>query len=616
MELVRRYSQSIRQTVFDEEAMWLCVRVIGAGRKGYPPDESVYEVDPKDSCDFSSERFEQLAQIAASISSEYRDVLSRNNVLTFDDLIKGAVEIQRTIPELQRQYEHIVTDEYQDTSRTQYEFLRTRLGSGQGLTVVGDPDQYIYEWAGADIRNFERMRQDFPDTIQIALEKNYRSTASILRSATAVISQDKNRIPKALYTDNIDGFLPTLSTRISVADEASFLAQEIERLLTPVGGSLFNGNDVAILVRSRHQVHEIVEALKERNIPYRVLTNRECVEPEQIKHIIACLRYVANPYDANALTDMVKFDAPGGRSKGIGPKTIFVILQEAERCGVHSLEVIKRICNKDFNIPRFRHNLYPLMELVEELHRMTMRNIPASELIFHLVQRTDLVNRLQEDDPRSWYRHTRKIESLVEFACCIEDGKGDHVIRPLFRDNPDTAGYPLRMFLQVYALASPVGSAIRAEWSSGNDGAPKVTVMTSHLAKGLEWPIVMIPGVNNKRFFKDEELRRVLYVAFTRAQTLLFVTHSQTQSEFISKCPNKQILFQDKVPDLDDAALSEIAQLLGRAALGEGWERGDEQRPSDDHEGYRRFTSGRVIRNLSAFTAENLMSRLQSKMKG
>ncbi|OCH94361.1 P-loop containing nucleoside triphosphate hydrolase protein [Obba rivulosa] len=184
-ELVRGHSQSIRQTLFHKEATWLCERVMKVGCKGCLWDKNVHE----DSCDFSAKRLEQLAQIAALISQEYQDVLSRNNILTFDGLIERAVELQRTIPELQRQFEHILTDEYQDTSHTQYEFLRTRLGPGQGLTVVGDSDQCIYEWAGADIRNFDRMRQDFPGTNQIVLGKNYRSTASILRSARAVISQ-------------------------------------------------------------------------------------------------------------------------------------------------------------------------------------------------------------------------------------------------------------------------------------------------------------------------------------------------------------------------------------------------------------------------------------------
>ncbi|EMD33518.1 hypothetical protein CERSUDRAFT_76726 [Gelatoporia subvermispora B] len=593
-EVVRAHSPFIRPTTFPREFSWICDYIMQAERGTCSPLEQVYEAG------FSKNRVLQLQEIAIHLSGELRDVMKSHNALSFNDLITYSIKLFKTNPELQKSYEHVLVDEYQDTDRHQYCLLQTMTSTGQGITVVGDPDQSIYGWRGSDYRNVTRMQEDYLGIIQLPLEENYRSTARIVGFALAIISQDKGRIPKDLFTNNIAGCSPMLSMYPSEKAEANFIAEELERLKTSKARDLLNLNDAAILV------YTIAEALRKTGIPYRLLINETISDPEEIKPILECLRFINEPCYAGSLSAMFKL------FNGVGPKVIDAMLKEAERLQTHPLDVMTRICrgNFDGSMPRIRARILAATATLMKLREMLLEEYTASQIVQHLMEKTDTVARLQKTHPEDWYRHVRYFEALLQLCDTMEDKMS--TLRPLLREEPNKPGKSLRMFLQWYPLASSQGCKIRRERLC--DRSSPVTITTCHAAKGLEWPVVFVPFVNDASYATDEE-RRLLYVAITRAQAFLYVTYTKSAksiaSRFISDLPNKDALFHSTPPDFDNIALDEFAQMLGREMPFDGSSKGHPLPGQDQRKRASHWPSS--IRS-GMFTKDNLIDRLRMKI--
>jgi len=359
------------------------------------------------------------------------------------------------------------------------------------------------------------------------------------------------------------------------------------------------------------------------------LARRKNVEPKEVANILACLRFVSNPYDADALSLLVKGLRLGGsdsQSKGMSDKTFKDVLIEAERKGDHLLDVMIGITEGAVDIvkPRRRKSVMPYVELVQELRDMAMKNVRPSEIILRLLQRTNYVASLRSQYPLDWKARVENINELLGFARYLEDDNSipSCIIRPFIPDDPTKEGYPLRLFLQSYVLASPAGCTINAQLSNADreNGRARVTIATCHVSKGLQWPVVMVPSVDKSTYSTEEE-RRVLYVACTRAQALLYLTYTQSRgkilSPFISECPNKDALFQDTTPDLNRATLSECARVLGRTDTGPG----EESVKGSD---FKRTPSGSLHSDADPWypfsptdhTAHHLVTRLHKRMVG
>ncbi|KAJ2926931.1 hypothetical protein H1R20_g10172, partial [Candolleomyces eurysporus] len=462
-----------------------------------------------------------LEVIVAEVYVDYEATLKKNNALDFDDLLVYGVKLFSKHSSVAYWCQHILVDEFQDTNVTQYDLMCAIARTTRSVTIVGDPDQSIYGWRAAEVENLAKMRRDFPNTTQIFLEENYRSTGAILEASLAIVSQDEKRISKSLYTAHPDGISPILYQVSREQEEATFIAVEIKRLIAYMGG-VFRWGDFAILLRYNALSRTIENALQREGIPCRILGGHRFFERLEVKDVLAYLQLVDNPTFEPAFLRVI--NVPG---RGIGEKTLSEILQRAEKAQKSPLELLEGIHDTRIpdSKPSIRKKISSFIQVMKKLRLSAQNGMAPSDLIHQLldiIQYQDHLRRTQQD----WETRWENVKELITFAKEVEEQNSrDSALHSEQEDLAlDDNVSPLRQFLQTSMLSS-------AGDNDTEDSLDKVTISTCHSAKGLEWPVVMVPSVDSSTFpfirsEDEDEERRLLYVACTRAKSLLYITRS------------------------------------------------------------------------------------------
>lgn len=450
----------------------------------------------------------------AEVYREYQRRLRAANAMDFDDLIMNTVVMLQRFPDVKehyrRRFRHILVDEYQDTNHAQYMLVKQLVGTDNDgipqaeLCVVGDADQSIYAFRGATIRNIEEFERDYPRATTVLLEQNYRSTQTILSAANAVISQNSSRRAKHLWTDAGAGEEIRVYRADDEHDEASFLAGEIKRLARQEG---IEHSSVAIFYRTNAASRSIEEQFIRQGVPYRVVGGTRFYERKEVRDLLAYLRLLSNPADEVSLRRIL--NEP---KRGIGEKAESDVDQFAKQQGIGFLEGLRRVREVDGLATRSVSAVLRFVEMLDELQTLVAADEPPSTIVANTIERTGIREQYEKQhDPQAQAR----IENLDEF---------ESVAREFEVSAEDTVS--LADFLEQVALVADADSIPDAE-----NGV--VTLMTLHTAKGLEFPVVFITGMEDRNFPHEmsfgspkelEEERRLAYVGITRARERLYLT--------------------------------------------------------------------------------------------
>ena len=490
-----------------------------------------------------------LAKAVAPVYAALGPALRAANAVSFDDLLVLPVRLLREHLDVREHYatrfEHLLVDEYQDTNHAQYEFVRLIAGPDGNVAVVGDDDQSIYGWRGADVRNILDFERDYPGAHVVRLEENYRSTPGILAVANVVIAQNAERRGKTLRATRPAGEPVTMLKALDDRDEADAIAGEIE---TRRMNLRERPSDIAVLYRTNSQSRTIEESLRRRSIPYRLIGNVRFYDRREVRDLLAWLRLAANPADDEAFRRAIT--AP---RRGIGESTVELMAEVARGAGISLLEMARRAHTVSGLRPAAKTALAEIVRLADRF-RASASESSVDRLIIEILEATGYAEALRAEGPEGLDRFDN-VRAMVEGAAetVVDDG-GELGLRPLDH------------FLQQAML-------VTAADQLGPD-ADAVTLMTVHTAKGLEFPVVFISGMEDGLFplaraFDDptmlEEERRLLYVGITRAERKLFLTWAMSRRRNGELMPGILSSFLTPLSrDLYDAALT--AKLRGSAS--------------------------------------------------
>ncbi|MEA4972643.1 MAG: UvrD-helicase domain-containing protein [Candidatus Metalachnospira sp.] len=442
----------------------------------------------------------------------YQKRLRRNNALDFDDLIYKTVYLFRTRPDVlsvyQERFKYIMVDEYQDTNTSQYELVKLLSGKYGNLCVVGDDDQSIYGWRGANIRNILDFEKDFPNAVVIKLEQNYRSTKNILEAANFVIRNNKARKEKTLWTENDSGNVIHVFRSENDIEEAVFVADVIEK--NAMKGKKYS--DFAVLYRTNAQSRTIEDRFVRRGIPYKLFGGVRFYERKEIKDTIAYLRLIDNSSDAIAIKRIINVP-----KRGIGDKSVEAVEAIAAEKDITLFSALGRVGD----YPELKTRGKKLLEFYDFICNLKKKaeSLPVHELIEAVINDTGYRRELEEDGSDD---AMMRIENMEEFVSKAVE----------FEKTAEEA--TLSAFLEDVALVADIDS-----YNEDDDAA---VLMTLHSAKGLEFPYVFIVGMEEGLFpgarainsgdpKEMEEERRLCYVGITRAKTELFLTHARQRMQ-------------------------------------------------------------------------------------
>lgn len=465
-----------------------------------------HDVSPREYLETEADNFR--SKVIGSVYRAYQEQLKRNNAMDFDDLLVNALHVLRDNPDILAEYQHrfryILVDEYQDTNHIQYEIIRLLAKARQNLCVVGDDDQCIYQWRGADISNILNFEKDFPQARVIKLEQNYRSYGNILAAAHSVIRNNRGRKAKKLWTDKEAGDKIVYRRCDSDKEEAYYIAQEIDLLKN--GQRTYD--DFAILYRTNAQSRLFEDALKRRGIPYQILSGFSFYERKETKDMICYMRLVVNPADDLALKRVI--NEP---KRGIGAVTLGKLEALARVHGLSLLDILSQD-EISYSLPAKAQKAVGEMVRIIRLCAQEKENLRVSDIYDQLLVKSGYLKALEAEDTQE---AASRIENLMDFKSFIYDYE---------KEKEDTGEKAtLEEFLEKVATN---GDADKME-----EGTGKVTLMTMHSAKGLEFPIVFLPGMEDGLFPGHraldnengmEEERRLCYVGMTRAREKLFLT--------------------------------------------------------------------------------------------
>mgnify|MGYP002618795229 CR=1 FL=1 len=464
----------------------------------------------------------------AEIYELYQRRLRENNAIDFDDIINYTIKILMDNPDVLEYYsdkfKYVLVDEYQDTNKSQFTLVTLLASKNGNITVVGDNDQGIYSFRGADISNILNFERDFPGTKIIKLEQNYRCTGNILKAANSVIKNNEVKYKKQLWTENDVGNLPKVYSAKNEYDEGTYIATQIEHLRRE---EKYNYSDFAILYRMNTQSRAIEEILRREGIPYKIIGGLKFYERKEIKDVISYLRLIQNPSDNISLKRVI--NEP---KRGIGKTSLENIEELANRTEQSMYEVIK---NADqYGLNRVFLNSREFVNVIEEL-RNKKDDIKISELIKETLNKSGYTKALEEENT---IEAENRIENLDEFLTVAIE----------FED--ESAENKLSDFLEGITLSSDIDNMEETDDS--------VTLMTLHSAKGLEFPVVFLVGMEEGIFpgYKSisepkelEEERRLCYVGITRAKKNLFLTCSKQRTIFGSTSCNPISRFLKEIPE-------------------------------------------------------------------
>ena len=464
----------------------------------------------------------------ALVYEMYQKRLKENNAIDFDDIINYTIKILMDNPDVLEYYsdkfKYVLVDEYQDTNKSQFTLVTLLASKNGNITVVGDNDQGIYSFRGADISNILNFERDFPGTKIIKLEQNYRCTGNILKAANSVIKNNEVKYKKQLWTENDVGNLPKVYSAKNEYDEGTYIATQIEHLRRE---EKYNYSDFAILYRMNTQSRAIEDILRREAIPYKMVGGLKFYERKEIKDIISYLRLAQNPSDNISLKRVI--NEP---KRGIGKTSLDNIEKLAEDTGISMYEIIK---NADqYGLNRVFLNSREFVNVIEEL-RNKKDDIKISELIKETLNKSGYTKALEEENT---IEAENRIENLDEFLTVAIE----------FED--ESAENKLSDFLEGITLSSDIDNMEETDDS--------VTLMTLHSAKGLEFPVVFLVGMEEGIFpgYKSisepkelEEERRLCYVGITRAKKNLFLTCSKQRTIFGSTSCNPISRFLKEIPE-------------------------------------------------------------------
>jgi DNA helicase-2/ATP-dependent DNA helicase PcrA len=446
----------------------------------------------------------------ATLYELYQRRLKEHNALDFDDIIVKTVQLFKEFPAVlsyyQKRFLHILVDEYQDTNLAQYELVRMMAAKHRNLCVVGDDDQSIYAFRGADIRNILEFEQDFPDATVIRLEQNYRSTKTILNAANDVIDNNFARKKKRLWTDNGEGEKINLVTLEDEGQEAYFIAQEINNRIFRDN---LNYKDFAVLYRTNAQSRVLEEAMVRMRLPYKIIGGLRFYQRKEIKDILAYLRVIANPSDDVSLLRIINVP-----KRGIGTTTVDRLKAAAEERNQSIFDII--MDGKGLSISSGTLNKLQAFLLMMQDFRDVVDTMSVSELINYVLEQTGYMDKLISENTNEALSRAENLREMIGAAMDFEQKMPDGTLED---------------FLTELALVSDVDDL--------DEDSDAVVLMTLHNAKGLEFPIVFMAGMDegifpHSRSLLDEdqleEERRLCYVGMTRAKKKLYMTRAWQRS--------------------------------------------------------------------------------------
>ena len=456
-----------------------------------------------------------LVKVAADIFATLGPALKQANAMDFDDLLLNPLTLFREHPERlaywQDRFQHVLVDEFQDTNAAQYLLVKHLAKRHGNLCVVGDDDQAIYGWRGADVRHMLAFQNDFPGTKLVRLEQNYRSTQIILDAANGIIAENTARLGKTLFTEKKGGTPVTLLSTADERDEAEWLANEFSRRAAE-GDAAYE--EMAILYRTNSQSRPLEEAFRFRGIPYRLIGAVSFYERREVKDLLAYLRLIANPADDEAFLRVVNTPR-----RGIGDASLALLGRAAAGWQKPLLEAARRASSVGELRPNVREALAGVASLLDRLRETVGQADPATALETILAT-TGYEQYLAEEGPEGMER-LENVRELVAGAAAWAEVQ-----------DPDAAeggGGPVERYLTQAALLTPADE---------DRDEPGVTLLTVHMAKGLEWPIVALAGLEDGLFPLSrsadqpggvEEERRLCYVGLTRARERLYLSWARTR---------------------------------------------------------------------------------------
>jgi len=489
-----------------------CLKALDLDSKKYSPNIISSIIDKAKNNLEDVEIFEYNAlnyykKIVAKVYIQYQEELFENNALDFNDLILLTVKLFKERPEIlenyQNKFRYILVDEYQDINFAQYQLVKSLSGENNNLFVVGDPDQSIYKFRGADLSNILRFEQDYPQSKVIKLEQNYRSTKVILEGASNLIKHNRNRKEKKLWTDKKGGEKIRCYEAVSALDEAVFVSQEITKLNKKKDKDF---KDFAILYRTNAQSRSFEEIFNKQGIPFRVVGGLRFYERKEVKDILAYLRFIHDQKDRVSFLRIIN-----NTKLGIGKVTLSKIEELARKNNINFYQALKQYLKvRKISVDR-EETIKKFISLIDELNEKK-KEIKGSELLVELIKKISYYEELKKEGE---FKAQSKIENIKELILAVQE----------FEENNEDKS--LTAFLEYVALITDI------DLYKGEKDV--VTVMTLHSAKGLEFPVVFITGFeegifpHSRSLNSSEELeeeRRLCYVGMTRAKERLYLTYA------------------------------------------------------------------------------------------
>lgn len=520
-------------TIYDEDESRDCVKQamqeLGVDPATFRPPAVAAIISNAKNAMTTPEQFSERAagfrdQVAAKIFVRYQEILQENNALDFDDLLLKVADLFGGFPDVLQKYQDrfrfVLIDEYQDTNRAQYVIARLLAEQSRNICATGDPDQSIYAWRGADIRNILDFEKDYPDAKVVKLEQNYRSVKRILRVASELIRHNTMRKERGLWSDKAEGDPVRLIKCADEQGEADAVVAEIKQLAE----KQVSYSDVAIFYRVNAQSRPLEAALRDNGIPYAIVGGVEFYQRKEIKDLLAYLKVCVNPADDLSLQRIINVPP-----RGIGPVTVRELMALAEARRVNLKDVVVDASALGASISgKAGDRLRKLGQLFRKLDALPPS--PVADFVREVIVATQYREYLGEEEED----RVANVEELVN-AAAEYDGR-----------NPEGT---LMGFLEEVALVSDIDS-----W---DDESKAVTLMTLHSAKGLEFPVVFITGLEDgllphqrarTSMEQMEEERRLCYVGITRAQERLFLTYASTRFQFGESSVGRPSRFLEEIP--------------------------------------------------------------------
>ncbi|MCD7443894.1 DNA helicase PcrA [Streptomyces lincolnensis] len=556
-------SFSIYDAADSKRLMALVCRDLDLDPKRFPPKSFSAKISNLkneliDEEDFAAQATDGFEKTLAQAYALYQSRLREANALDFDDLIMTTVNLLRAFPDVaehyRRRFRHVLVDEYQDTNHAQYTLVRELVGTGSHdedvppndydvppaeLCVVGDADQSIYAFRGATIRNILQFEEDYPDATTILLEQNYRSTQTILTAANAVIERNESRRPKNLWTNAGAGARITGYVADTEHDEAQFVAEEIDRL-TDAGDA--KAGDVAVFYRTNAQSRVFEEIFIRVGLPYKVVGGVRFYERKEVRDVLAYLRVLANPEDSVPLRRILNVP-----KRGIGERAEAMIDALSQREKISFPQALKRVDEAYGMAARSTNAVKRFNVLMEELRTIVESGAGPATVLEAVLERTGYLAELQAStDPQDETR-IENLQELAAVALEFEQESGEAA------EGEAAAPVGLAAFLERVALVADSDQIPDED----EDGSGVITLMTLHTAKGLEFPVVFLTGMEDGVFphmralgqTKElEEERRLAYVGITRARERLYLTRSSMRSAWGQPSYNPPSRFLEEIP--------------------------------------------------------------------